>query len=83
MVAAGLRVTINSDDPTMFHADIGKEYVDLCGAVGYGVDQVRTFVLDGVAPTWLDDTVRAAMRADFTTDLDELERALERPRATL
>ncbi len=29
MVAAGLQIMLNSDDPTMFHTDIGKEYVDL------------------------------------------------------
>jgi adenosine deaminase len=77
MVAAGLRVTINSDDPTMFHTDIGREYVDLCGALGYRVDQVREFVLNGVDAAWLDDTDRAAMRADFTKELDELELQLD------
>ncbi len=76
MVAAGLQVTINSDDPTMFHTDIGREYVDLCGALGYQVEQVRTFVLNGVDAAWLDDTDRAAMRADFTKELDELEQQL-------
>ena len=60
----------------MFHTDIGREYVDLCGALGYQVEQVRTFVLNGVDAAWLDDTDRAAMRADFTKELDELEQQL-------
>jgi adenosine deaminase len=76
MVAAGLRVTVNSDDPTMFHTDIGREYVDLCTALDYGVDQVRAFVLDGVEAAWLDDVDRAALRASFTAELDQLELAL-------
>ena len=29
MVAKGLLVMINSDDPTMFHTDIGTEYVKM------------------------------------------------------
>ena len=36
MVSAGLNCMLNSDDPTMFHTDIGKEYVDLCSALEYG-----------------------------------------------
>jgi adenosine deaminase len=76
MVAAGLKVTLNSDDPTMFHTDIGKEYVDLCGALGYGAAQVREFVLAGVDATWLDDTDRSTMRAEFAAELDRLDAEL-------
>ena len=76
MIAAGLRVTLNSDDPTMFHTDIGREYVELCTARDYGPDQVRAFVLGGVDAAWLDDGDRASMRAAFSRELDEMARAL-------
>src|SRR3954452_5217965 len=35
-VAAGLRIMLNSDAPTMFHTDIGKEYVAFCTQPEYG-----------------------------------------------
>jgi len=76
MVAAGLRCMLNSDDPTMFHTDIGKEYVDLCSALDYGRSQVREFCLNGVEATWLDDTDKRAMSARFSAELDDLERQL-------
>lgn len=76
MVAAGLRVMLNSDDPTMFHTDIGKEYVDLCRSLDYGADQVRAFVLNGVDATWLDDPDKASMRRSFIEELDDLEAEL-------
>jgi adenosine deaminase len=79
MVGAGLRVTLNSDDPTMFHTDIGQEYVRLCGALGYGLEQVRNFVLTGVDASWLDEVDRAAMRSRFTAELAQLERELDEP----
>jgi adenosine deaminase len=76
MVAAGLNVMINSDDPTMFHTDIGREYVELCTALGYGQDTVRTLVLNGVDATWLDDSDKAALRTAFTAELDVLDSRL-------
>jgi adenosine deaminase len=76
MVAAGLRCMLNSDDPTMFHTDIGKEYVDLCGALDYGPSQVREFCLNGVEASWLDDTDKRSMAQRFSAELDELEQEL-------
>jgi adenosine deaminase len=77
MVAAGLRVMLNSDDPTMFHTDIGQEYVRLCTALEYDTDQVRSLVLTGVEAAWLDDADRASMRSRFIFELDTLERDLD------
>jgi len=77
MVSAGLRIMLNSDDPTMFHTDIGKEYVDLCTALGYGPDRVREFSLNGVDATWLSDDERRAMRRQFEEELDALEAQLQ------
>jgi adenosine deaminase len=76
MVAAGLNVMINSDDPTMFHTDLGREYVELCTALDYPPATVRALVLNGVDATWLDDGEKAALRAGFTAELDSLDAAL-------
>ena len=35
MVARACSCMINSDDPTMFHTDIGKEYVKMTNAAGW------------------------------------------------
>jgi adenosine deaminase len=72
MVEQGLQVMLNSDDPTMFHTDVGKEYVDLCTALGYGPDRVREVVMNGVEAAWLDDSERAEMRRSFAAEFDEL-----------
>jgi adenosine deaminase len=78
MLAAGLLVHLNSDDPTMFHTDIGKEYVDLCTALAYGPEQVREFCLNGVEAAWLSDDERAAMRREFDEEITALEAQLDR-----
>lgn len=73
----GLKITLNSDDPTMFHTDVGKEYVDMCTAAGWGPDVVRTLVLNGVDAAWLDESDRAILRGEITTALDRLEADLD------
>jgi adenosine deaminase len=76
MVAAGLNVMINSDDPTMFHTDLGREYVELCTALDYDPATVRALVLNGVDAAWLDDADRTALRAEFLAELDLLDARL-------
>ncbi len=79
MIEAGLKVMLNSDDPTMFHTDIGQEYVEFCGQNGHSVALVRELVLNGVDGTWLPDEEKAAMRARFVEELDALEAELGMP----
>lgn len=76
MVSQGLNCMLNSDDPTMFHTDIGKEYVDLCGALDYGPETVRQFCLNGVEATWLDDDEKRAMAGAFSEEIEQLEKQL-------
>jgi len=75
MMDAGLRVMLNSDDPTMFHTDIGEEYVRFCGRTTMG-QRCRQLVLQGVDATWCDDVDKAAMRRAFEAEIDALDREL-------
>jgi adenosine deaminase len=78
MVAKGLRVMINSDDPPMFHTDIGSEYVKMVNAAGWGPEKVREFSLNGVEGSWASDDEKRQMRQEFEAELDRLEAELER-----
>ncbi len=76
MVASGLKVMINSDDPPMFHTDIGSEYVKMTEAAGWDVATVRELCLAGVDGAWLDDGERRDLRRRFEVELDQLESEL-------
>jgi len=78
MIAEGLVVTLNSDDPTMFHTDIGREYVEFCGQNNYSPELVQGLVMAGVDATWLDDSEKAAMRRSFQAEIAALDQQLER-----
>lgn len=77
MVAQGLRMMINSDDPPMFHTDIGTEYVKMVQAAEWGPDQVREFCLNGVEGSWMDDDGKRRMRQEFEAELDGLRAELD------
>ena len=78
MMAAGLKVTLNSDDPTMFHTDIGKEYVDFVGQNDYAPEIAIGFAHNGVDATWLDATDKAALHRLFDDEIAALGKELVR-----
>ena len=73
MMEAGLLIHLNSDDPTMFKTDIGKEYVDFIGQNNYTPDVAKQFVLNGVDASWLDDADKAQLRNEFTAEIAALD----------
>jgi adenosine deaminase len=78
MMAAGLLVHLNSDDPTMFRTDIGKEYVDFIGQNDYAPDIAKQMVHNGVDATWLDDGEKAVLHKLFDDEIAALDAALVR-----
>jgi adenosine deaminase len=78
MADEGLKIMINSDDPPMFHTDIGEEYVGMVQAAGWGPEKVREFVLNGIDGSWMSDDEKRQMRREFERELDELDPQLER-----
>ena len=68
---------LNSDDPPMFHTDIGTEYVGMVAAADWGRDRVRTFVMNGIDGAWLTDDEKRRMRSEFERELDELDSRLD------
>lgn len=79
MIEAGLLVHLNSDDPTMFRTDIGKEYVDFIGQNGYPPELAKQLVLNGVEATWLDAADKASLRKEFEAELADLDAQLALP----
>ena len=67
---------VNSDDPSMFHTDIGTEYVKMANAAQWGVETVRELSLNGIDGSWLSDDDKRRMRREFTEALDQLEAEL-------
>lgn len=72
MRQAGLLVTLNTDDPAMTGADLGREYRLLAAAQGFSFAEMCEIALEAVEATWLDDGERAALRRSFRDAIDPL-----------
>jgi adenosine deaminase len=73
MIEAGLRVTLNTDDPAMFKTDVGHTYRDLFVRHGWGRERARQLSLAGVEACWLPPPERADLRRDFERQIAALE----------
>jgi adenosine deaminase len=78
MMSAGLLVHLNSDDPTMFHTDIGKEYVDFVGQNDYAPEIAKQLVRNGVDATWLDESDKVELHRMFDDEIATLDKELVR-----
>lgn len=61
MREAGVLATLNTDDPALTDLDLGREYLAVCDAYGWGFDEMVTVARDGVDATWLDDSGRSEL----------------------
>jgi adenosine deaminase len=69
---AGLMVTVNSDDPTMFSTSITREYEVLAVELGFSPSELRQVSLAGVEASFLCDSDKAELRRRFEMDWAEL-----------
>jgi adenosine deaminase len=70
--AAGVLVTLNSDDPALTGVDLAGEYATCAAAWNWSWDQMVGLALDGVTASWLDDDGKRALSARITAEADRL-----------
>jgi len=64
-LAAGALVTLNSDDPTFFRFDLADEYERIAAVFDYDYAAMVAIRDNAVEASWLDDTGKAALRAEL------------------
>jgi adenosine deaminase len=76
LMDAGVFVTINSDDPPMFHSDVVDNYVAIAGTFGYGPDEITVIARNSFAGSFLDPETKAATLARFDAEAARLRAEL-------
>ncbi|RMX05735.1 adenosine deaminase [Corticibacter populi] len=75
MADAGLPLTLNTDDPAMFHTNLNHNYATVLQACGWGWSEACRFSLAGVDACWLDDDAKHALRQRFEREIAVLDAA--------
>lgn len=78
MREAGLRLTVNTDDPAMMAWDLGREYQALGAAQGFDLAELGRIAVDGIASTWLDASEQRSLTREFETAIATLSAASQR-----
>lgn len=73
---AGLLLTVNSDDPPMFGADLNHEYGMLVDHFGFGADELEQVSLNGLHASFLSRVDKARLEAEFRAQFAELRKEL-------
>ncbi|MBL8166312.1 MAG: adenosine deaminase, partial [Anaerolineae bacterium] len=72
LIAEGLYVTLNSDDPPMFNTTLTDEYLMAARVFGLDVDGLTQLVLNGVRAARLPAERKAAMESAFKAEFARL-----------
>jgi aminodeoxyfutalosine deaminase len=72
LIAEGLYVTLNSDDPPMFNTTLTDEYLTVTSAYGWGAGELERLALNALRAALLPAAERAALEARFTAEFARL-----------
>lgn len=72
LIDAGLRVTLNSDDPPMFNTTLTQEYQHCAATFGFTPEQMRGFVLTAIDAALMPDSARIAWGQRYQAAFDAL-----------
>jgi adenine deaminase len=77
MLAAGLKLHPNTDDPTLHHVTPTGAWQMMMDHFGAGWDDIERFMHNGLDAAWIDDSTRQAWRKSWQTEFDALKPASE------
>jgi adenosine deaminase len=60
---AGIKVTINSDDPPFFHSSLGKEYEAVSTLMGFDDEEINAMTRTAIEAAFVDEATRKALLA--------------------
>lgn len=72
LLAEGLYVTLNSDDPPMFNTTLTQEYLDTARTFKFDAETIEQLVLNAVRGSLLPPNRRQALEQEFIVELARL-----------
>jgi adenosine deaminase len=76
MADAGIKITVDCDDPPMFKTDPTRDFVVMADHMGFVPEDFREFLGNAVDGSWLDDPAKRRMRRELLQEFDRLAAGL-------
>lgn len=73
----GLRIHPNTDDPTLHHVTPTQAWHMMVKDFGFGIDDLRGFMLNGIDAAWVDEGQRHRWRTEWAAQFDSLRAGIE------
>lgn len=73
----GLLVTVNSDDPSLFHTDLNNEYHQIHEHLGFSLSELFQLSLNGIETSFIDESRKKELTTLFTTEYDRIRNQLD------
>ena len=77
MPRQGIRVHPNTDDPTFHNVTPTLAWHMMVRDFGFGLDELRGFMLNGLDAAWIDEDTRRRWRRDWSAEFDALRRNVQ------
>ena len=61
----GLLVSVNTDDPKMFHTSMDEEYTALIDNLGFERSDIHQLIRNAIRSAWCDEETKKALRSDL------------------
>jgi len=72
MIAAGLNVVLNTDDPGLFRTDLDNDFLIVAEKMGVGRAALAKVALNGIRASWLDEGTKAQMLHEWQAEIAPL-----------
>jgi adenosine deaminase len=76
MPTLGLRIHPNTDNPTLHKVTPTHAWLMMVRDFGFGLGDVRGFMLNGLDAAWIDDALRERWRREWTAEFEALRSEL-------
>lgn len=76
MVALGLRVHPNTDDPTLHHVNATEAWLLMYSFLGFSIAELKGFMLNGIDGAWIDSNTKNAWKQSWANEFDSLAHGL-------
>lgn len=68
----GLLVTVNSDDPSLFHTDLNNEFVQIHRHLGFSIPELYQLSLNGIKTSFIPETKKIELRKAFSKEYSQI-----------